>query len=100
MRATLALALFAFAATATVAVAAPDDKDNKCIVATKGDSPTAKACAAGGRKEATKVMKQMVKTAKAKGTKFVCDDCHADMETYKLKDNAKADYEKLVAAQK
>src|SRR5439155_9476168 len=91
-----AVTLLSFAATLALAA---EDKDSKCTVATKGDSPTAKACATGGRKEAAKVMKTMVKTAKAKNVKFVCDDCHKDMETYQLTDNAKKDYEKLLAAQ-
>src|SRR6266568_3843409 len=87
---TVTFTLLALAATAT-AVVAEEAKDNKCQIAVKGDSPTAKACAAGGRKEAAKVMKTMVKTAKAKNVKFTCDDCHKDMETYHLTDNAKVD---------
>ena len=34
------------------------------------------ACAKGGRNEAKKVMKDMVKTAKANGGKFTCEGCH------------------------
>ena len=94
-----ALLLACAAVTATAAFAA-DDKDNKCTIATKGNSPTAKGCAAGGRKEAARVMKLMVKTAKANGVKFTCASCHVDMDAYKLTDNARADYDKLVAAQK
>ena len=93
----LGLATFAFAASHK-ARAATDD--NKCTIATKGDSPTAKACAHGGRKEAVKVMKEMVKKAKAKGVKFTCDDCHANMDDYKLTDNGTKDYDKLIAATK
>ena len=86
--------------TLAVATRATAADDNKCTVATKGDSPTAKACAHGGRKEATKVMKEMVKAAKAKGVKFTCDDCHGNMDDYKLTGNASKDYEKLLAATK
>ena len=89
------------ALTLSVAGTARAADDEKCALETKlKDSPTAQACAKGGRKEAARKMKEMVKAAKAKGVKFVCDDCHKDNETYKLTDNAEKDYEKLLAAQK
>ena len=66
-----------------------------CKIATKGDSPTAKACTKGGRDEATKLMKDMVKQAKAKGEKFTCDGCHKDLDNYELTKNAQDDYKKL-----
>lgn len=72
----------------------------KCTVATSGDSPVAKACAKGGRDEAKKVMKGAVKTAAANGTKFTCENCHKDLESFTLTPNAKADFQKLMAAQK
>ena len=74
--------------------------DDKCTIATKGDSPTAKACAKGGRPEAKKTMKEMVKTAKANGATFTCEGCHKDLDTYELTKNARDDFAKLVAAQK
>ena len=74
--------------------------DGKCKIATKGDSPTAKACAKGGLAEAKKVMKDMVKTAKANGGKFTCEGCHKDLDTYALTPNAADDFKKLEAAQK
>ena len=72
--------------------------DAKCKIAIKGTSPTAKACAKGGRKEAHKVMKSMVTAAKEKGTKFVCVDCHQDTVNYPLTSSAVEDYKKLQAA--
>jgi hypothetical protein len=78
-------------------VARAGDK-GPCKIATKGDSPTAKACAKGGRDEATKLMKDMVKQAKAKGEKFTCDGCHKDLDNYELTKNANDDYKKLEAA--
>ena len=72
--------------------------DTKCKIAIKGTSPTAKACAKGGRKEAQKVMKSMVTAAKEKGTKFVCVDCHQDTIDYALTSNAVEDYKKLQAS--
>src|ERR1700759_2200920 len=79
-----------------VGVAHAGDK-GPCKIATKGDSPTAKACASGGRDAATKLMKDMVKQAKAKGEKFTCDGCHKDLDNYELTANAKDDYKKLEA---
>ena len=66
-----------------------------CKIATKGDSPTAQACKKGGRDEATKLMKEMVKQAKGKGEKFTCDGCHKDLDNYELTKNAQDDYKKL-----
>ena len=72
----------------------------KCAIATKDDTATGRACAAGGRAEAKKVMKEMVKQAKANGQKFTCDGCHKDLDTYALTKNAPEDFKKLEAAQK
>jgi hypothetical protein len=69
----------------------------KCTIATSGDSPTAKACAKGGRPEAKKVMKKMVADAKAKGQKYTCEGCHKDLDTYELTSNGKDDFKKLEA---
>jgi len=69
--------------------------DGKCTIATKGDSPTAKACAQGGRDAATKLMKDMVKQGKAKGLTFKCESCHSDLDSYELTKNATEDYKKL-----
>jgi hypothetical protein len=89
------------AASAAGGIARADDgKDGKCTIATKGDSPTAKACEKGGRAEAKKLMKDMVKQAKVNGQKFTCDGCHKDLDNYELTKNAKDDYKKLEAAQK
>jgi hypothetical protein len=73
---------------------------DKCTIATTGDSPTAKACTKGGRPEAKKVMKEMVKVAKTNGAKFTCEGCHKDLDSYELTKNAREDFGKLVAAQK
>ena len=79
---------------------ADEGKDGKCTIAIKGDSPTAKACAKGGRGEAKKMMKEMVKQAKAAGQKFTCDGCHKDLDNYELTKNAVEDFKKLEAATK
>ena len=74
--------------------------EGKCTIATKGDSPPAKACAKGGRAEAKKMMKEMVKQAKAAGQKFTCDGCHKDLDNYELTKNAVEDFKKLEAVSK
>jgi len=74
--------------------------EGKCTIAVKGDSPTAKACAKGGRAEAKKMMKEMVKQAKAAGQKFTCDGCHKDLDNYELTKNANEDFKKLEAVAK
>jgi hypothetical protein len=89
-------AVFFFVLGAVGVARAGDDK-GPCKIATKGDTPTAKACASGGRAAATKLMKQMVKDAKAKGEKFTCDGCHKDLDNYELTKNANDDYKKLEA---
>ena len=93
----LCVALFLF--VAVVAVGAVRADEGKCTLNTKPDSPTGKACAKGGRAEAKKVMKEMVKVAKANGQKFTCDGCHKDLDNYALTQNATEEYKKLEAAQ-
>jgi hypothetical protein len=90
----LALAAFVVFAVA-VAWAGVGRADDKCTIATKGETPTAKACAKGGRGEAKKLMKEMVKKAKANNQKFTCEGCHKDLDNYELTKNANADYKKL-----
>ena len=96
----LPTALFFFAAIAIGAVGAVRAGDEgKCTIATKPDTETGKACAKGGRAEAKKVMKEMVKNAKNNGQKFTCDGCHKDLDNYALTQTATEDYKKLEAAQ-
>jgi hypothetical protein len=90
----LTLSLTLIASYAGVASAA----SGPCNIALKGTSPTAKACAKGGRAEAQKVMKQMTAAANASGGKFRCEGCHSDLDTYALRANAVEDYKKLQAA--
>ena len=95
----LVTAAFLFTAIAVGAASSVRADDGKCTIATKADTPTAKACAKGGRAEAKKMMKEMVKIAKANGQKFTCDGCHKDLDNYALTKNATDDYKKLEAAQ-
>ena len=91
--------LSAFFVASLVSGRALAGDEGKCTIATKGDTPTAKACAKGGRPEAKKLMKEMVKTAKANGQKFTCDGCHKDLDNYELTKNGQDDFKKLVVAQ-
>ena len=90
------IAVFLFGLSAT-GVASAGGR-GPCKIATKGDTPTAKACAKGGRDAAHALMKDMVSQAKARGVKFTCEGCHKDLDSYELTKNAKADYKKLEAA--
>ncbi|HZL21311.1 MAG TPA: hypothetical protein VFG23_26490 [Polyangia bacterium] len=92
-----AVALLLFS---TVRQSARASDEGKCTIATKGDSVTARACTKGGRGQAKKIMKEMVKQAKANGQKFTCDGCHKDLDTYELTKNAAEDFKKLDAAAK
>jgi hypothetical protein len=94
------LALGLSLALTLVVARAASAGDEKCTIATSGDSPVAKACAKGGRADAKKQMKAFVTTAKANGKTFTCEGCHKDLETFTLTPNAKADFPKLIAAQK
>jgi hypothetical protein len=94
------VALFLSLALGAVYVAGSADADagEACTIAVKGESPTARACARGGRDEAKKVMKAMVTAAGKNGVKFGCTGCHADVLTFELNKNAVEDYKKLQAA--
>ena len=76
--------------------------DDKCTIATKGDSPVAAACKDGGIKKAKAKMKEMQKSGKANGVKFECDDCHKDESAgnWTLNKDAEDKFKKLLAAQK
>jgi hypothetical protein len=69
-----------------------------CTVATKGDSPVAKACAEGGITKAKDVMRSLQKQARANKKKFECDDCHKDDVKYELTAGARDKFKDLLAA--
>ena len=94
----LGLATFMACALATAVAGAADE--GKCTIATKGDNAIVQACNKGGRAEAKKVMKDMVKQAKANGKKFTCDGCHKDLDNYELSKSATDEFKKLEAAVK
>jgi hypothetical protein len=71
--------------------------DKACVIATKGDSPIAKACAQGGLVDAKRAMRDMVKQGKKAGTKFECDDCHKNDVGYDLTDKGRDNFKKLLA---
>jgi hypothetical protein len=72
--------------------------DKPCAIATKGNSPVAKACATGGLVDAKKAMRDLVKRGKTAGVKFECDDCHKNDTGYDLTPAAQDNFKKLLAA--
>jgi hypothetical protein len=72
--------------------------DKPCNIATKGDSPVAKACASGGLVDAKRTMRDLVKSGKKAGVKFECDDCHKNDVGYDLTLQARENFKKLLAA--
>jgi len=82
-----------------VAISGRAVADNKpCAIATKGDSPVAKACASGSVVDAKRVMRDMVKSGKKAGVKYECDDCHKNDTGYDLTAQARENFKKLLAA--
>ncbi len=70
-----------------------------CTLATKGESPVAKACHDGGIKAAKVAMKDMLRAARANGVKYQCDDCHINDTDYaQLGKGAEDKFAKLLAA--
>jgi hypothetical protein len=69
----------------------------KCVIATHGDSPVARACLEGGIDLAKRKMKELVSVARSRGVKFGCDDCHQE-DGNALTRNAPEDFKKLIAA--
>jgi hypothetical protein len=72
--------------------------DKPCAIATKGDSPVAKACASGGLVDAKRTMRELVKKGKNAGVKFECDDCHKNDTGYDLTPQARDNFKKLMSA--
>jgi|tagenome__1003787_1003787.scaffolds.fasta_scaffold18827990_1 hypothetical protein len=96
-------ALFAgvLSVTGMVAVSHAAD-DNKCTIATKGDNAVVKACKEGGIKKAKAAMKTLQKSAKDKGMKVECDDCHKDESAgnWTLKPDAEDKFKKMLEVTK
>jgi hypothetical protein len=81
-----------------VAISGRAVADKPCAIATKGDSPVAKACASGGLVDAKRTMRDLVKSGKKSGVKFECDDCHKNDVGYDLTPQARENFKKLLAA--
>jgi len=69
-----------------------------CTIATIGRGPVGKACEVGGRVEAKKLMKSLVKQAKSNGVRLTCDGCHQNLNNYELLAGARAKLDKLTAS--
>jgi hypothetical protein len=88
----LAIAAFVFLAVQHRSRAA----ENNCVIATRGDSPVARACVEGGIDLARRKMRELVGVARSRGVKIGCDDCHQE-EGNALTRNAAEDFKKLIA---
>ena len=93
------IAVFSFVAFASLSVGSLQAAGD-CNIATKGDNAVVKACKDGGIKEAKKVMKKMVKTAKGSGKKWDCDTCHKNEEDWKLTGDGEKLFKEMLALQK
>jgi hypothetical protein len=69
-----------------------------CTIATHGNSPVVQACADGGLVFARRAMRDLVRRAKAAGTRFECDECHRNDTNYELTPQARESFRKLLAA--
>jgi hypothetical protein len=69
-----------------------------CTIATHGNSPIVQACADGGLVSARRAMRDLVRRAKAAGTRFECDECHRNETNYELTSQAREAFRKLLAA--
>lgn len=81
---------------ATTASAEPEEAPKKCTAKKFEFKEVEEACKKNGQAGAKKLMKGLVKKAKAAGEKIKCKGCHEDMKTYKSKKNASADFKKLL----
>lgn len=80
------------------AVAGSTGDRGRCSISTAREGPVAEACARGGRAEARKAMKALVRQAKDLGRKYTCEGCHRDLDTYALTANAGQDFDALMLA--
>jgi hypothetical protein len=100
----LAMTLRPAAALAVLAAAEPSPRGsggqghNDCRLARQGLSPVGRACAYGGRREAKRAMKAMIKAARGRGLRYECDTCHRDEHTWALTDDARARFSDMLAA--
>jgi hypothetical protein len=69
-----------------------------CTIATHGNSPVVQACAEGGLVFARRTMRDLVRRAKAAGTRFECDECHRNDTNYELTSQARDSFRRLLAA--
>ena len=68
-----------------------------CTIAVRGDGPTAKACASGGRQAAKRLMKEIVMQARLRGNQLTCEGCHQNLAGFYLTASARDDLEKMLA---
>jgi hypothetical protein len=88
----------ALGATPVVSGPAGAAEQRPCTIATKGDSPVARACADNGIDGAKAAMKDLVKKGRSNGAKYQCDGCHKDDQKYSLTPDARDKFKKLLDA--
>lgn len=101
MRRAVRVVLLMVLIVTTTAVRAEDE--GACKLATKGESPVARACKTGGFRAAKKLMREMVDKAKKTQHGLNCDTCHEGVDDGRydlLKKDGRSRFDALVVAQK
>lgn len=100
LRTVCVITLFGMAGFAAVQPAFAGD--GPCKLATKGDSPVAKACQEGGVSKARGLMKKMVTQANKSGMNVKCETCHDhfDARYDLLTKDGRAQFDKMLVAAK
>jgi anti-sigma factor RsiW len=81
-------------AVADPGTAAPTD----CRLALGDHSPVSRACRRGGLAEARRTMRALVDTARARGRRFECRDCHRNQIDFELDQDARERFASMLAA--
>jgi hypothetical protein len=68
-----------------------------CRLAVAGHSPVARACGSGGTAAARRVMRGLVESARARGVRFECRDCHRNEIDFQLDDDARERFASMLA---
>lgn len=74
----------------------PEDAAKPCVSKKFATAQVEKACKDGGQAAAKKMMKDLVKKAKANGEEIKCKSCHVNLKDYKLTDDGLEKLKKLL----
>jgi len=93
----MAVRLRSLALLVVLAGASSGAESERCTIATRSDSVIRDACDRGGREEASRTMRQIVKQAYKRGiADYKCTRCHQDLEAYDLRENARDDLARIL----